>query len=201
MIAARLGLVRHGPTAWNRAGRIQGRSDIPLDAEACAETAALRLPSPWTAARLVSSPLLRARQTALLLAGREPEIEPRLTEMDWGAWEGLRGVDLRADAASGYRDIESWGWGFRPPEGESVDALRARLTPWLAEIAAAGGDWLAVCHIGVMRVILALAHGWPFEGPPPFQVKRRRLYPLRLAEDGRPSPAGEAIRLEPRETP
>mgnify|MGYP000070307252 FL=1 len=59
-----LGLVRHGHTEWNRAGRIQGRTDIPLDDEARADLAGFALPAPWDQADLWSSPLKRAVETA-----------------------------------------------------------------------------------------------------------------------------------------
>lgn len=190
----RLGLIRHGHTPWNRAGRIQGSSDIALDPDARAELAALRLPPPWDAARLWSSPLLRAVETARLIAGQEPQAAPELTEMNWGDWEGKRGVDLLAQPGSGYRHIEDWGWDFRPPGGDSVADVRDRLRPWLAAL---DRDAVAVCHIGIMRVLLAQAHGWDFDGPAPFRVKRGRLYPLRIDGD-RVMPDGEAIRLIPR---
>ncbi|MEY8837705.1 histidine phosphatase family protein, partial [Cribrihabitans sp. XS_ASV171] len=61
---SRLALLRHGHTEWNRAGRIQGRSDIPLDAEARAGLAGLALPDPWNRGELWSSPLARAVETA-----------------------------------------------------------------------------------------------------------------------------------------
>ena len=171
----RLALLRHGHTTWNRAGRIQGRSDIPLDAAARAELSAQTLPPPWQDADLVSSPLLRAYDTASLVGNQAPRPVLALTEMDWGDWEGQHGKDLLADPASGYTDIEHWGWSYRPPNGESVAELRDRLRPWLATLEQ---DTVAVCHIGVMRVLLALAHGWSFNGPAPFQVKRNRIYPL-----------------------
>ena len=66
----RLGLLRHGHTEWNRAGQIQGRTDIPLDAEAFQQLSTLRLPPPWDQATLWTSPLSRAAQTAELVAGR-----------------------------------------------------------------------------------------------------------------------------------
>ena len=45
--AVEIGLVRHFPTAWNAAGRLQGRSDIPLSDAARAELATRRLPPRW----------------------------------------------------------------------------------------------------------------------------------------------------------
>jgi probable phosphoglycerate mutase len=176
----RLALLRHGHTAWNRAGRIQGRSDIPLDDPAARDLSALRLPTPWTEADLWSSPLARAVQTAQLVTGRAPRTTPALTEMNWGAWEGLHGADLRADPTSGYRDIEEWGWDYTPPGGESPGSLRDRLRPWVQNLAR---DSVAVCHIGVMRVLMAQATGWDFDGPAPFAIKRNRLYVLHIDGD------------------
>lgn len=186
-----LALLRHGPTAWNREGRIQGSSDIPLDAAARMDLAALALPTPWTAAELWSSPLKRAAETAELVAGRPPRVSGALTEMNWGDWEGRHGADLLAERDSGYRHIEEWGWDYRPPGGESPRELRERLQPWLDNVER---DAVAVCHIGVMRVLLALAHGWDFRGPAPFKVKRNRLFVLALSE-GRLTPIGEPVRL------
>ncbi|GHF40047.1 histidine phosphatase family protein [Seohaeicola zhoushanensis] len=190
----RLALLRHGPTAWNREGRIQGSTDIPLDPEARAALAALALPAPWDAAELWSSPLQRAAETARLVGGRAPRTAEALREMHWGDWEGRHGTELLADPASGYRHIEDWGWDYRPPNGETPGELRDRLTPWLGTL---NRDSLAVCHIGVMRVLLALAHGWNFAGAAPFKVKRNRLFVLAL--DGQHlAPLGEPIRLVPR---
>ena len=189
-----LAILRHGHTDWNRAGRIQGRTDIALDPEARAQLAALRLPAPWGDVDLVASPLARAVETARLVADRAPETTQALMEMDWGQWEGKRGVDLKADPASGFRDIEDWGWGYTPPGGESPADLRARLIPWAEGLQR---DTVAVCHIGVMRVLLAHAMGWDFSGPAPFQVKRNRLYILHITPDGWQA-ANEQIRLEER---
>ncbi|MGI9369444.1 MAG: histidine phosphatase family protein [Ruegeria sp.] len=169
----RLALLRHGHTAWNRAGQIQGRSDIPLDEDARAELAGFALPDPWDKAALWSSPLLRASETARLVAGRDAQVSPALTEMNWGDWEGQRGVDLIKDPTSGYRHIEDWGWDYRPPNGETPGELWNRLRPWLNDLQQ---DAVAVCHIGIMRVILARAWGWDFDGPAPFRIKRNRLF-------------------------
>ncbi|CUH43080.1 histidine phosphatase family protein [Ruegeria atlantica] len=184
-----LALLRHGHTHWNRAGRIQGRSDIPLDKDARTELAGYELPDPWNKAALWSSPLQRASETAALVAGREPTVSEALTEMNWGDWEGKRGVDLIADTDSGYRHIEDWGWDYCPPNGESAAEVRARLQPWLDGLQ---GDTVAVCHIGIMRVILASAWGWNFDGTAPFKIKRNRLYVIDL-ESFQPQP--EPVRL------
>lgn len=192
-MTARIAFLRHGHTAWNRAHRIQGATDIPLDDQARADLAQLSLPAPWNAAQLWSSPLSRAVETAQLVAGA-PQTDAALTEMNWGEWEGQTGVDLKADPGSGFRDLEHWGWDYTPPGGESPRALRTRLLPWLA---ARTGDNVVVAHIGVMRVALAMAHGWDFAGDCPFAVKRARLFVIEgSGTEWRPWP--DPVRLETR---
>lgn len=177
----RIALLRHGHTAWNRAGRIQGRTDVPLDEDAIAQLSTLALPADWPESALWSSPLSRAVDTARLVAGRNPMTDPALTEMNWGDWEGQHAASLYEDPNSDYRHLETWGWHYTPPNGESPDALRARLIPW---INARTEDTVTVCHIGVMRVILAMATGWDFDRPAPFQIKRNRLYVVEVTENG-----------------
>lgn len=177
----RLALLRHGHTAWNRDGRLQGRTDMPLDSAACAQLRGLALPKPWDTATLWASPLSRASQTAKLVTGRSPKLDNALIEMNWGDWEGKLRAYLFADPAMDYRDIEEWGWHYTPPNGEPPDALRKRLTLWVNQLQ---GDHVAVCHIGVMRVLMAIATGWNFDGPAPFQIKRNRLYLIDVHPDG-----------------
>ncbi len=187
----RLALLRHGHTAWNRAGQIQGRSDIPLDAAARDELAGFTLPAPWDQAELWSSPLSRAVETAELVSDTIPKTDAALTEMFWGDWEGRKGLDLKAQPGSGFRDIEHWGWGYRPPGGESPAEVWSRIEPWLMRLKR---DSVAVCHIGIMRMILARAHHWDFDGPAPFRIKRNRLFVVEL--DGAAlTPWSDPVRL------
>jgi probable phosphoglycerate mutase len=187
-----LALLRHGHTAWNRAGRLQGRIDEPLDAAARAHLEGLSLPGEFRPATLVSSPLARAVETASIVGRRVPLIEPALTEMAWGAWEGCRGVDLLSEPGSGFLHVEEWSWDFQPPGGETPRMVWGRLKPWLETIS---GTVVAVTHVGVMRVILARATGWNFVGPAPFRVKRDRLYRIGLRTDGTLAFDGKPVRL------
>lgn len=173
----RLAIIRHGHTPWNHAGRIQGRTDIALDPEAARVLSQYCLPKDWAGADLVSSPLSRARETARLIADRDATAVEALTEMNWGDWEGLRGLDLKQDPKNGFRDIEDWGWDYHPPGGESPADMWHRIAPWIASLRR---DTVAVCHIGIMRTILAQAHGWGFSGPAPFRIKRNWLFIVNL---------------------
>ena len=188
----RLALLRHGHTAWNRAGRVQGRSDIPLDDAARTELAAQALPAPWDKADLSASPLVRAIETAELVGGHAPQTHAALTEMSWGDWEGRKALELKSDPACDHRDIEHWGWNYTPPNGESPADVRARVVPWANALRR---DTVVVSHIGVMRVLLAHATGWSFEGPAPFRIKRNRMFVICI-EGGKWTAVAEPVRLE-----
>ncbi len=191
-MSARIAMMRHGHTAWNRAGRIQGRVDEPLDEGARTHLAKLRLPAEFDQFSLIASPLSRAAETARIVARRDPVLASELIEMDWGDWEGRRGVDLLAEPNSGYRHIEEWGWDFQPPGGETPRQVWQRMAPW---INALEGSAVVVCHIGVMRVLLARATGWNFHGQPPFQIKRDRLYRIDIDDNGMLTFDNRPIRL------
>jgi probable phosphoglycerate mutase len=109
-------VIRHGPTAWNAAGRIQGHTDEPLSAEARQELKARQLPPAWWQVQCLSSPLRRAMETAQLLR-LEPIAEPRLIEMRWGEWEGQRLTELRAELGDAMVENVARGIYFRPPGG------------------------------------------------------------------------------------
>ncbi len=163
-------LIRHGRTAWNQAGRIQGHTDIALCAEGRAELAARSLPERFRGWRCCASPLARARETARLLGAGEPCLDPRLAEMRWGRWEGRTLAGLRRRHGEAFRVREALGLDFRPPGGESPREVRARLAGWLAE-RAADGPWVVVTHKGVIRVALSLATGWELRGAPPVRLR------------------------------
>jgi broad specificity phosphatase PhoE len=167
----RIVLIRHGHTAWNQEGRMQGRADIPLSPAGREEVLRWRLPDAWAGARWLSSPLARATETAALLTNRPADIEPRLIEMDWGAWEGRTLADLRAEMSDAMAANEALGLDFRPPGGESPREVRARLESLFADLT----DELVLCvtHKGVIRAAVSLATGWDMLAKPP----------LRLADD------------------
>ena len=178
-------LVRHGPTEWNESGRIQGRADPGLSARGRALVATWRLPTAWAQARLFSSPLRRARETATILTGRVPTIDHRLIEMDWGRFQGRRLAELRAQAPGDMAASEARGLDFRPPDGESPRDVCARLHTLLVELAADPEPVVAVCHKGVIRAALVLATGWDMQRKPPLRLARAVGCALRCHPDGR----------------
>ena len=176
----RICLIRHGSTAWNEAGRIQGRTDIPLSDFGRAQVRAWRLPEGFAAAVCITSPLARARETAALLGLRDATEDARLVEMAWGSFEGRTLAELRADHGPHMQELEAAGLDFRPPGGESPRLVAERLAACLRELAATGSDFVLVAHKGVMRASLVLALGWDMRTKPPvrFESDRGLIYQL-----------------------
>jgi len=187
-------VVRHGATDWNDAKLIQGRTDRPLSEAARQEMSGLRLPADWGQARCLASPLRRTMETAILL-GLNPQPEPRLIEMAWGAWEGRKLSLLREELGASMRENEARGLDFRPPNGESPRDVQTRLRPLLADLAE---RTIFVTHKGVLRALYALATGWAMEDKPPLKLLDRHAHAFAVASDGRPSVVEVNIPLEPR---
>lgn len=147
-------LVRHGETDWNRARRIQGLTDIPLNETGRQQarlTGTLLTRRPIT--RVYTSPLRRARETAEIIAAElglaEPAPHIGLVERDYGAAEGLswREVDRRFPRET---DV---------PGRETREQVAARVTPVLRALAAEhpGEALVVVSHGGAIRAALLAA--------------------------------------------
>ncbi len=191
-----VGLIRHARTAWNDAGDIQGRADIPLSEAGRAEVAGRVLPPELAGATWVASPLARSVETARLLGADELAIEPRLIEMDWGEWEGRTLAGLRAELGPALADNEARGLDFQPAGGESPRAVQARVRPWLACVAKAGRPVAAVTHKGVIRAVLALAYDGDMRGKPPVKLDWACAHLFTLERSGAPRPRRVNLPLE-----
>jgi probable phosphoglycerate mutase len=153
--------VRHGQTASNRGGQLQGRFDAPLTAEGEAQAkcvaAALRHEP---LARVITSPLVRARTTADAIAqvlGLDVETDERLIELDYGQWDQLRMLDIPAEAWRKWRETVS----FTPPGGESLEAVTARVVGFCNEqfSAAVEESVVAVSHVSPIKAAVCWALG------------------------------------------
>jgi probable phosphoglycerate mutase len=137
--------------------------------------------------RWLSSPLRRALETAERLGVQDFAVEPCLTEMDWGDWEGQTLIDLRRNSGYQMTENEAAGLDFRPSRGESPRDVQARLKPLLTELGRAGHPTAAITHKGVIRAVYALAAGWDMRGKPPNRLSSAAAHVFRLDVEGRPS--------------
>ena len=153
-----IALVRHGQTAVNRAGRLQGRVDVALNELGTHQAAQLGLEfarEPVT--RVLSSPLQRARDTAAPIARAHAlavDTDERLVEIDYGEWDerGLREI--------GPEEWERWRGDpmFAPPGGESLRRVHERVVDFCTE--QLGDDLVvAVSHVSPIKAAVCWALG------------------------------------------
>jgi len=104
-------LIRHGRTILNAAGRFRGRGDVTLDTVGRGQVEALahRLKMSFNITQLLTSPLRRALDTADAIAKTfdlATVVEPRLTDLDFGNWQGLTPEEAAAAYPRQYREWE-----------------------------------------------------------------------------------------------
>jgi broad specificity phosphatase PhoE len=142
--------VRHGETAWSLSGQHTGRTDIPLTARG--EDEARELGPRLRAiqfARVLTSPRQRARRTCELAElGSAAEIEPDLSEWDYGDYEGQRSVDIR----NGRPDWNVFRDGC--PGGETPTQISDRADRLIAHLRALEGNIALFSH-GQFGCVLA----------------------------------------------
>ena len=152
----RLVLIRHGESEGNRDRIFTHTPEVPLTDAGHAQ---VRAAAEWVAERyrpvaVVSSPFLRARQTAAILAERlalAVRVEEELREQSFGELAGQPYAALRD--SSDYDPARYWLW--RPPGGETLLEVAARAGAALDRVAAgaAGNDVVVVSHGGVMMAL------------------------------------------------
>jgi uncharacterized phosphatase len=171
-------LVRHGETEWNRIGRVQGRTDIPLNATGReqARAAGRRLAGERFDA-VVSSPLSRAADTARIIADElglgEVELVDDLVERDYGPAEGMTDADVQA-VFGGHLEAR-----------ESREATVARVKPALLAVAARhpGQRVLVVSHGGVIGSLIRDATRWVWP-PHGERIENGSDHVFRVTDDG-----------------
>lgn len=155
-MVTRFSIVRHGQTDWNLEQRIQGSTDIPLNSRGraqAAETGLVLRGTTWNA--VVTSPLVRALETARIIAGEldhpAPLVVPELTERHHGQIEGLTFAERQVR----FPD------GSAVPGLESRQAVLDRVLPALESLAAdhPGARLVVVCHGGVIGTLVRYATG------------------------------------------
>ena len=189
-IATRLCVVRHGETDWNLERRIQGHTDIPLNATGRAQALAMAYNAAHHRfAAIYSSDLARALDTARYIAEREgQEVRPLppLRERHYGLFQGLTAVE-----AAGLHPAAHARYAARDPDydfdtGETLRAFARRVldgVDWLARHHA-GQTLLAVSHSGVLDILYRQATSRPLEAPRDFEIPNCALNWFRLDVHG-----------------
>lgn len=168
-------LARHGETEWNRVGRWQGKTDIPLSEVGRAQARELAASLVGRGiAEVHASDLQRATETAQIIArelglAATLKLDARLRERGFGCFEGF----TRDECAA--RHPEAWARYLAdrratPPGGEPQPEVAARVVAALTEIAraprAGGAATLVVSHGGTIRTFVHEVTG---AAPPPLE--------------------------------
>jgi broad specificity phosphatase PhoE len=146
-MASEIVLVRHGETEWSRDGKHTGNTDVPLTERGREQAKALGAALERRSfARTLTSPLARAAETARL-AGFDADARDELREWDYGAYEGLKTMEIREERPG-------WTlWADGVPEGETAAEVAARVDVVLDELRATNGTALVVAHGHLLRVL------------------------------------------------
>ena len=159
-------LIRHGETEWNKLGKFQGCTDIPLANEGIEQAKLLRDRLNGDFDYIYASPLMRAFETAKILAakgGKEVNIVSEIREINFGEWEGLtiKGI------AEKYPEVFK-GWRTDKLEGNfsggdlSIHNASNRARNCIIDIVREheGKKIVIVAHGGIIKAALIGIFGW-----------------------------------------
>jgi broad specificity phosphatase PhoE len=173
-------LLRHGETAWNVAGRYQGRKDSALTRRGQEQAAALghilaaladSLDLPL---RAYVSPLGRAQETAAIVRRHVPLDcidEPRLSEVTIGSWDGMSRFEIVTEYPGALDGSDAFDWFFRSPDGETFEAVLRRASDWLSEVRTPAA---AITHGLTGRIVRGVYLG----------MSRREMLELPVPQEG-----------------
>jgi probable phosphoglycerate mutase len=178
-------VVRHGETAWNAQGRIQGHLDSPLNEEGLAQ--ALLVGDRLTRqpfAHLYSSDLGRALQTVQPIAdrsGHPVRTDTRLRERDLGLFQGLTGAECERRFPEHYARFRARDPDHVMPGGESARHVYERVSEVFTFLAREhiGARLVVVTHGGVLDALYRFVQGVPLDRPRDFPIFNASLNTVR----------------------
>lgn len=181
MSVTRLCLVRHGETAWNAEGRVQGQLDVPLNATGLAQARAVAAALAGEAfGAIYASDLARVRQTAEPAAARlgiGVRLERALRERHYGIFERLTYVEAKERHPAEYARFRDKDPEFDFVTGESLKAFAERALACVGALLErhAGESVLVFTHGGVLEMVFRHATGRGLSSPRDFEVPNAAL--------------------------
>ena len=190
MHATRLCVIRHGETAWNAEGRVQGQTDVPLSA--LGEAQALALAAALAGERftaLYASDLARVRQTAAPAArvlGLAPRLEAALRERHYGKFETLTYAEARERFPHDYARFKAKEPDYDFESGESLVRFSERALACVSAIARrhAGEQVLVFTHGGVLEMVRRHALGIGLAAPRDFEIPNAAINWIEVSVEG-----------------
>ena len=189
MQPTRLCLVRHGETAWNAEGRVQGQLDIPLNDVGQKQARAVgAVLGREKFDAIYSSDLQRVMQTAAPAAktlGMAPVLDARLRERHYGMFETLTYVEVKEKHPEEYARFHRKDLDYDFRNGESLRIFNERSLASVGEIAArhAGGSVLVFTHGGVLEMVYRHAKKAGLSSPRDFEIPNAAINRVEIAAD------------------
>ncbi len=182
-------MIRHGETAWNAEGRVQGQTDVPLSAvgEAQARALVAALAGERFSA-IYASDLARVRQTAAPLArvlGLAPRLEAALRERHYGKFEALTYAEARDRLPGDYARFRAKDLDYDFGSGESLRRFNDRSIAAISAIAArhTGQTVLVFTHGGVLEMLRRHALGIGLIAPRDFEIPNAAINWIEIGSD------------------
>ena len=183
-------IIRHGETEWNKTGRFQGHSDVPLSAEGRAQAEALgRNLAVDHVDAIYASDLMRAIETAVPLAarfGREVIPDPLLRELHFGAWEGRNFQDVNAESPDKMKKFYNDPECVDIPDSEPFPDFQKRIAGRVREIVHTqqGKRVIIVSHGASIRILLSDILAMPIRSIWHIAQFNTAVNKIRFEEDG-----------------
>lgn len=177
----KLCMVRHGETAWNAAGRVQGQLDIPLSNTGQAQARALAQALGGEHFDvLYSSDLVRVRQTARPLSSllrKEPILSEKLRERHYGIFQGMTYAEAKERMPAEYLRFKNKDPDYDFQTGESLHTFSARVMGFVKELLEKekGRNVLVFTHGGVLEILYRHATRRGLSTPRDFEIPNAAL--------------------------
>jgi len=181
MSVTRLCLIRHGETAWNAEGRVQGQLDIPLSVTGMAQAAAVAVALKGEAFDAIySSDLVRVRQTAQPSADMLKKLvllDERLRERHYGVFQSITYMEAKDRFPEDYARFKAKDLDFDFETGESLRTFNDRSLAVIDEIVRLnpGRNVLVFTHGGVLECVYRHATGRGLTTPRDFEIPNAAL--------------------------
>ena len=180
-MSTRVCIIRHGETDWNKEGRIQGQTDIPLNDTGRAQALAMAYNcAHFQFSALFSSDLARAVQTATALAQREQlEIStlPQLRERHYGLFQGLTKTEASLRFHDAYALYLARDVRYNFETGESLSAFAQRVLDVFEQLVKhhSNQQIAVISHAGVLDIMYRHATGRPLHTERDFAIPNSAL--------------------------
>lgn len=177
----RLCLVRHGETAWNAEGRVQGQTDVPLNAVGAAQADAVGAALAGERfSAIYSSDLTRVRQTAQPAAqrlGLPVRLDAALRERHYGMFETCTYAEVRVRFPEDYARFRKKELDYDFQGGESLRRFNERALGCVRALAErhAGEAILVFTHGGVLEMVYRDVHASGLSAPRDFEIPNAAL--------------------------